>query len=336
MITSPPTAAADWSLWSTTAQLVVTDPDQLPAARALVETLLDDVDRACSRFREDSELRQVEVAGGAGVRVSPLLAELVGAALRAARRTEGDVDPTIGAWLCELGYDRDLAAVAAGPLPQVSLRLAPDWRRVRLDGDRLTLPAGTRLDLGAIAKAYAADRCAAAVADTLGCGVLVSLGGDVATAGPAPFWRVRVADGPGEPATTIRLPAGGAVATSSTRHRRWTRGDQVLHHIIDPRTGRPSVPVWRTVSAAAGDCVTANTATTAALVRGPAAIAYLTSTGLPARLVAADGRVHTAGGWPAEAPARAGGPAAMPTVADGPAALPTVAEPAAVLAGAPT
>jgi thiamine biosynthesis lipoprotein len=311
MITPTLTAAADWSLWSTAARLVVTDPDQLPAARALVEGLLADVDRACSRFREDSELRQVEAAGGATVRVSRLLADLVGAALRAARRTDGDVDPTIGAWLCELGYDRDLAGIGAGRPAQVSLRLAPDWRRVGLDGDRLTLPAGTRLDLGATAKAYAADRCAAAVADALGCGVLFSLGGDVATAGPAPFWRVRVQDGPGEPATTIRLPAGGALATSSTRHRRWTRGDQVLHHIIDPRTGRPSVPVWRTVSAAAGDCVTANTATTAALVRGPAALAYLTSTGLPARLVGADGRVHTASGWPAHAPTPADRPAAV-------------------------
>jgi thiamine biosynthesis lipoprotein len=111
------------------------------------------------------------------------------------------------------------------------------------------------------------------------------------------------------------------------------------------------------VSAAAGDCVTANTATTAALVRGPAAIAYLTSTGLPARLVAADGRVHTVGGWPAAVPTVADGPAAVPTVADGPAAVPAVADgpaavptvadgpaavptvadgPAAVLAGAPT
>jgi FAD:protein FMN transferase len=320
MITSTPTAA-EWSLWSTTARLVVTEPDRLPAARALVDSLLADIDRACSRFRDDSELRRVEAAG-ATVRVSPLLADLVGAALRAARRTEGDVDPTIGAWLCELGYDRDLAAItdpggstprlstSRASTPRVSLHLAPDWRRVGLDGDRLTLPAGTRLDLGATAKAYAADRCAAAVADTLGCGVVVCLGGDIATAGPAPFWRVRVQDGPDEPATTIKLPAGGAVATSSTRHRRWTRGGQLLHHIVDPRTGRPSAPVWRTVSAAAGDCVTANTATTAALVRGPAALSYLGGTGLPARLVAADGRVHTVGDWPAEvlAGAAAGNP----------------------------
>jgi thiamine biosynthesis lipoprotein len=293
-------ASIDWSVWSTTAQLAVTESERLPMARTLVETLLADVDRACSRFRDDTELRRVEAAAGTTVRVSPLLADLVQTALRAARRTDGDVDPTIGNWLNELGYDRDLSRVTDGPAPRVSLHLAPDWRRVHLDGDQLTVPAGVRLDLGATAKAYAADRCAAAVAETLGCGVVVSLGGDIATAGPAPFWRVRVQDGPDEPATTIRLPAGGAVATSSTLRRRWTRGGQQLHHIVDPRTGRPAGDTWRTATAAAADCVTANTATTAALVRGPAALRYLTGTGLPARLVAADRRVSTVGGWPAE------------------------------------
>jgi thiamine biosynthesis lipoprotein len=293
------TEVAHWSIWGTTASLAVTDPARLTAARTLVDTWLADVDRACSRFRDDSELRVAEAAGRP-VRVSPLLAELLDIALLAARRTDGDVDPTVGAWLCELGYDRDLAQVSAGPAARVSLTLAPDHRRVRLDGDTLTLPAGVRLDLGATAKAYAADRAAAAVADSLAVGAVVTLGGDVATAGPAPdgFWRVRVQDGPDEPGITVRLPAGGALATSSTRHRRWLRGGQVLHHIVDPRTGRPAAPTWRTVSASAGDCVSANTATTAALVRGPGAPAYLRATGLPARLVAADGRVHTVNGFP--------------------------------------
>ena len=184
------TAATQWSVWSTTVRLIVTEPDTLTDAKARVERLIAEVDRAASRFRPDSEVHAVLSAGGRPVPVSPLMADLVRAALNAAAESNGDVDPTIGAWLCELGYDRDLANLPAlGAQPRVSLRLAPDWRQVRLGsnetGDELTVPDGVLLDLGATAKAYAADLCAAAVAE-LGCGVLVSLGGDIATAGPAP------------------------------------------------------------------------------------------------------------------------------------------------------
>jgi thiamine biosynthesis lipoprotein len=142
----------------------------------------------------------------------------------------------------------------------------------------------------------------------LGCGVLVSLGGDTAVAGEAPGdgWRIRVQDRtalPGEPAVgpsqvvTIR---DGGLATSSTAARRWRRGGDVLHHILDPRTGRPAAPVWRTVSVAAATCADANTAATAAVIRGRQALPWLTSLRLPARLVALDGAVHTLAGWPAD------------------------------------
>jgi thiamine biosynthesis lipoprotein len=316
---------AEWAVWSTTVRLIVTEPDLLADARTRVERVISAIDQAASRFRPDSEVHQILRAQGRPVRVSPLLAELVRVAVTAAEQTDGDVDPTIGSWLCELGYDRNLAEIPMrNTQAQVSVHLAPDWRQVRLTSDEtsdamggeLTLPKGMLLDLGATAKAFAADRCAAAVAE-LGCGALVSIGGDIATAGPAPhsratpgsaskardgeqFWRVRVQDGPDEPGTTITLPAGGAIATSSTVHRRWRRGEDVLHHIVDPRTGLPADPVWRTATAVADTCVRANTATTAALIRGRQAPSYLASTGLAARLVAADGSVRTLNGWPAE------------------------------------
>jgi thiamine biosynthesis lipoprotein len=182
----------------------------------------------------------------------------------------------------------------------------PDWRAVRLDGRQLTVPADVRLDLGATAKAYAADMAAADVAARLDVGILVSLGGDIATAGPAPYggWRVLVQDNPGDPQCTVALPAGSALATSSTVSRRWSRDGHTLHHILDPRTGRPAVPLWRTATAAAARCVDANTATTAALVRGDGAIDWLSRTGLPARLVDADLRVTTLNDWPAAPGAR--------------------------------
>jgi thiamine biosynthesis lipoprotein len=159
------------------------------------------------------------------------------------------------------------------------------------------------LDVGATAKALAADRAARAAAEACGCGVLVSVGGDVATAGEAPRggWRVRVTDDhrspPGAPGQTIAIRCGG-LATSGTAVRRWRSGGDSAHHIIDPTTGAPAQTPWRTVSVAAADCAQANIAATAAIVRGKRATAWLERISLPARLVDAHGRVTVLAGWP--------------------------------------
>lgn len=292
-------ATAQWPVWSTTARLVVTDPATLPAARRLVEAELLAVEMACSRFRDDSELSRLRPVAGRPVRLSPLLADLVAAALWAAEHSDGDVDPTVGQALSDLGYDRSFPElpVYRAPMPLV-VAPAPGWRQLRLDGQDLAMPLGLRLDLGATAKAFTADRCARLVAGECGGGVLVSVGGDIATAGPAPEggWRVLVQDGPAEPACTVAIAAGTALATSSTISRRWRSGGRVLHHILDPRTCQPATPVWRTASVAAATCLEANTASTAALVRGHEAPERIHA---PARLVRADGTVLALGGWPA-------------------------------------
>lgn len=288
-----------WPLWSTTARLVVRDPATLPDARRITDTVLAAVDEACSRFRADSELRRLPA--GRPVTVSPLLAELTATALTAAERTSGDVDPTIGLALESLGYDQDLALVPqqAGAVP-VTVRRAPGWRQVTIADRELTVPDGVRLDFGATAKAFAADRCARLVAAHCETGVLVSLGGDLATAGDTADWTVLVSDGPDQPSCTVRLAGGTALATSSTISRTWRRGGRLLHHVLDPRTCQPATPVWRTVSVAAPSCVEANTWTTAALVRGHDAVDDLRELGLPARLVDGGGRVHVVNDWPAE------------------------------------
>ena len=302
----PGFTATDWEVWTTTARLVVTDPDASAEARALVERRLDEVDRAASRFRADSEIRRIAESGdGRPVEVSPLLADLVGVALTAAARTDGDVDPTIGSDLVRLGYDRDLVDArevrgrAAGG--SIVARRRPTFRDVVLDGTTLRVPPGVLLDLGATAKARAADLCAVAAARRFGCGVLVSLGGDLRVAGPAPDggWGILVQDGPGEPMSRIQLRGAEAVATSSTLHRVWLHGGARMHHVLDPTLGRPTPVVWRTATVAAGTCVEANTLTTAALVRGQGAPVLLERAGVAARLVASDGAVMRFGGWPA-------------------------------------
>jgi FAD:protein FMN transferase len=302
-------AAVQWPVWSTTARVVSTDPRATTAARRLVEKRLAAVEVAASRFREDSEVRRLEAARGRPVRVSELLAELVQVALDAAAATDGDVDPTLGTQLSALGYDRDISLLAEHPKASrpalVRVRRRARWRDLTLqhepDGDAiLVVPDGVLLDLGATAKAWAADRCAVDVAEELGCGVLVSLGGDLRVAGPDPAdgWTVLVQDGPDQPASTIRLHGARAVATSSTLSRTWRRGGRDLHHVLDPVTTLPVEPVWRTVSVAADSCLWANTLTTSALVRRHEAPQLLRDRGVPARLVARDGSVTTTHGWP--------------------------------------
>jgi thiamine biosynthesis lipoprotein ApbE len=309
-------AAASWRALGTLVHLVVTEPSCLPAARTLLEADLAAVDLACSRFRADSEIRALQATGPTkhqetSQRVSPLLAEAIAVALRAAELTDGDVDPTVGAAMSALGYDRDFEQIQPTQThPQLTVRTVPGWRQVRLDGQTLTMPPGVQLDLGATAKAWAADRAAARIAREAGCGVLVSLGGDIAVAGPAPEggWRIRVQDVTGAPDETPEGPYAliairdGGLATSSTKARRWQHGGDVLHHILDPRTGLPAEPVWRTVSVAAGTCADANAASTAAVIRGRAALGWLAGLGLPARLVDATGVVFTVAGWPQETP----------------------------------
>ena len=342
-------------VFGTTATLLITEASALPAARRLADAEFAAVDLACSRFRPDSELSALNAAGGATVRISELFAELLGEALRAARLTDGAVDPTCGRALAELGYDRDFGllepapAVApgtagpgrtspgpagsassgpaspgpassgpasSGPASQVPpARAVPGWRSVQLDTGppRATLAGGAQLDLGATAKARAADRCAAAIAGQLGCGVLVSLGGDIAVAGPVPAggWRIRVTDdhaaGPDAAGQTVSITSGG-LATSSTMVRAWARDGRRMHHIVDPATGEPARSCWRTVSVAAGSCTDANAASTAAIVRGAAAIRWLEDLSLPARLVREDGSVAVIAGWPDE-PVPPSGPA---------------------------
>jgi thiamine biosynthesis lipoprotein ApbE len=298
-------AAASWRALGTLVRLVVTDPRCLAEARTVLEADLAAVDVACSRFRADSEI--CGLRGGHGEQVSPLLAEAIAVALRAAKLTGGDVDPTVGAAMSALGYDRDFEKVqSSGPAAPVTVRSVPGWREVRLEGATLTMPDGVQLDLGATAKAWAADRSAARIAQRAGCGVLVSLGGDIAVAGPVPDggWRIRVQDVTGEPGDPPDGPYAlvairdGGLATSSTAARRWQRGGDVLHHILDPRTARPAEAVWRTVSVAAGTCADANAASTAAVIRGRAALGWLAGLGLPSRLVDATGAVFTVAGWP--------------------------------------
>ena len=295
----------------TTIAVGAADPVALPEVIAVVRAEVDACDRACSRFQDDSELSRIN-SGERLPAVSEWLCDATATALDAARATDGLVDPTIGQCLIDLGYDRTFDLIDPSTPLVVTATHVPAWRQVNVDraARRVTVPARVRLDLGATAKALCADRAAAHAARLTGTGVLISLGGDIAVAGPAPAggWVVRVTDrsdadpaGPGtrEPGQTVSISVGG-LATSGTAARRWARAGAVVHHLVDPRTGRPAAETWRTVSVAAPSCVAANTASTAAMILGAEAPDWLRRHGHDSRLVSPAGDVVRTGGWPAD------------------------------------
>lgn len=278
--------------------VLLTVPRLLPAAQALVRDELAELDQACSRFRDDAEL--MSLVAGHNV-VSDLLGGALSAALQVAWETEGLVPPTLGRALREAGYDRTFADLPAdGP---TAIVLPPDplaWQQITVDGNEVILPAGVQLDLGATAKAWAADRIAERLA-TLGTGALVNLGGDIAVAGPAPEggWTVDLSDRPAGPVLQTVAVESGGLATSSTTARTWRRGGELLHHILDPATGRPAPATWRCVSAVAPTCLAANAISTAAVVLGVEAPSWVVATGQPACLWSSAGAVVRLNGWPA-------------------------------------
>jgi thiamine biosynthesis lipoprotein len=304
-------ASRSWRALGTYVQLVVAEPTAMESAEVLLADEISAVDRACSRFRGDSELSRVNRNAGRPVPVSAYLIHAVDTAVRTAEMTGGLVDPLLGDAIIGAGYDRDFDALPLDGPPALPVATQGQrWRRIQLDRriGTVRIPRGTRLDLGSSGKALAAQEAANRIAAATGSPVLVSLGGDIALAGPAlqEGWPVRVAERPEEDGTgTVIALRDGGLATSSTLLRRWRRSGRDLHHIIDPRTGAPAAPCWRTVTVAGATCVDANAASTAAIVMGAAAEEWLAGLGLPARLVAEDGSVVTVGGWPEETGAEA-------------------------------
>jgi len=285
------------------------DPDR---AQQLAVRLLDEVDLACSRFRPDSDLSRLNRAAGAWTPVSPTLVSALEVAIAVAAATDGLVDPCLGRTLVELGYDTDFGRLRTTARTPVAVPAVPGaWQQIEVDpAGAARIPAGVSLDLGASAKAWASDLVASTLVADLGAPVLVSLGGDLSVAAPPGerrTWPVSITEHPGGRGETVATETvtidDGGLATSSTQVRRWHAGTADLHHLIDPRTGRPTTGPWRTVTATGPSCTAANAASTAALVLGAEAPAWLAAHQVDARLIGTDGQVLLCGAWPTAATA---------------------------------
>ena len=248
------------------------DPEGFERAALLVEREFSEQEERFSRFLPDSELSRVNRSEVRTIHVSESFAALVGLALRSAADTDGFFDPTVLPALVAAGYDRSFEELIVSAR-QVLRPAAPTgrWREIRLDGDALTLPEGVALDLGGIAKGWTADRAARCVATLLPWGI-VDAGGDMRAIGHLPPEGVEVAvEHPSDPRVEVlRLElTDGALATSSTVRRSWGPN---LHHLIDPRTGRPAVTDVVQATVWEDTCAGAEVRAKAALLRGPSAL----------------------------------------------------------------
>jgi thiamine biosynthesis lipoprotein len=298
-------ASGTFSAIGTTNAVLATEPGALDGAVDLARTHLAELDRAVSRFRADSEVsRLAELARTADAWCfgSDVFIDHLDAARRAARLSDGLVDFTVGPVVIASGYDLDLDLVRARVTytPPTRAATVTGWERiVRTGARRVTVPRGAVLDFGATAKAHAADTIAARLGGSLPGGFLVNLGGDIATAGPAPDggWQVGVEAADGRVRQVVAITDQG-VATSSTQLRRWATNAGTAHHIVDPRTGRTAPTVWAMVTCIAVNALEANTASTASIILGEDAPAWLGRHGIAARLERPDGTVVHTPGWP--------------------------------------
>ena len=295
---APSMASTTWRALGTYVYVATAAPDHLDDVAAVTRDVLAAVDRTCSRFRDDSDLRRVNARSGRWVDVDQVLVGAMSTAIQVAHNTDGIVDPLLGRAMVSLGYDRDFAALT--PQPSAPVAASPGaWRDIEISPTAVRIPEGTALDLGSIGKAWASDLVIATLAGLdADVQALVSVGGDIAaTAG---HWPVAISEHPDGPVAQTVWIDGGGLATSSTTVRRWSSAGAMRHHVLDPRTGQPAREVWRTVTVTGPSATAANAATTTAIVLGDAAVDWLTKREVPARLVDLNGAVTTTGGWPAE------------------------------------
>lgn len=298
--------------WRCRLSLTIRSDDPATARRAqrLLAAAADDLEATSSRFVEGSELSAVNRTAGSWTEVSWSFVKVVTAAITAAERSGGLVDPCLGRLVDAAGYRtwRDGAAPQPARDPLHEGPAAGCWRRVEVRPAgrraRMRVPTCCELDLGAVAKAWLADQLVARVVGDWGCDALADMGGDVRAVGVTAPWTVAAdPELPGWQPHAMGVTDAG-LATSGQGRRRWrTRSGGLAHHIIDPRTGRPADTPWWTASVLAADAAQANTAATAAMVLGAGAPTWLTERGLDAWLVPAPGQAlppHELGRWPAD------------------------------------
>jgi thiamine biosynthesis lipoprotein len=268
-----------------------------------VPARVEDLEARWSRFRPNSELSLLNGMPGMPMIVSPETYDLVDKAVYGWRHTRGCFDPTVLEAMEIGGYDRSFELVAAsGSAPTQRPSRAPGCSGIVLEPENLavTLPYGVTLDPGGIGKGLAADIVVRELLASGAEGAMVNLGGDVRAAGHGPGgggWVVAVENPfqPNEDLSRIEL-TDGAIATSSRLLRRWSRGDDEYHHLLDPETGLPLGNEIAAVTVVAGEGWWAEIMSKAAFVAGIDHVDGL-MVAAAAMVVDGEGNVHTTPGF---------------------------------------
>ncbi|HLV99457.1 MAG TPA: FAD:protein FMN transferase [Ktedonobacterales bacterium] len=238
-------------------------PAQEKFARVAIQAGMNwmhEVEQRLTRFDENSELCQLNDAAGRWQPTSAMLFTVMREAVAAAEKSGGLFDPTLLPQLEALGYDRDFSLLhrQANHLAEsVYAASEASWRGIEFDAPRrrVLLPQGTRLDLGGIAKGWAADVALKRFFQPFD-NVIINVGGDLRQRGgpqPGESWTVGIRDPrtdhlpTGDNIAIVRVGQGG-LATSGASRRWWYQGGQRQHHLLDPRTGRPA-SIWMPPSA---------------------------------------------------------------------------------------
>jgi thiamine biosynthesis lipoprotein len=212
---------------------------------ARVPEVFETWEATLSRFQANSELNRLNQLPGIAVPVSETLWSVFQASILAEARSHGLVTPTVMDALVAAGYDESFERLVRNQLASTMESPHPSMLKaieLQAKDHSICLPAGLRLDFGGIAKGWAAHQAMRRLSNYGP--ALVNAGGDIAISGlqhGGQPWLVGIEDPrrPEDSLGTLSLGRCG-VATSGTDYRRWKQGGEWKHHIIDPRTGRPS------------------------------------------------------------------------------------------------
>lgn len=283
------------------------EPADTAALLGFATARLWQLEQLWSRFLPDSEISRLNRASGRPMVVSGDTFAAIELAVRGWEATAGRFDPCVLPALTAGGYDRSFeqlapaSATGGAPVPSTGCR------GIELDAVERTvcLPPDVALDLGGIGKGLAADDIADMLIDEGADSVCVNLGGDIATrsrSGTGTPWTIGIAarhelDEPGDDLTSVAL-VDGSMATSAKTRRRWRKGDEDWHHLIDPSTGRSTSNDLAAVTVLSRQTAWAEVLTKAAFVAGPVLGQELVAaTGAAGLFVSGAGDVIRVGGF---------------------------------------
>ncbi|MBR1912697.1 MAG: FAD:protein FMN transferase [Treponema sp.] len=220
---------------------------------------LAEIDALFNVNREDSLIAQVNDAAGVhDVAVTEDFLFVLNTALHYARLSNGAFDPTIGPLVALWGINTDHARVPSEQEIR-SVLACVDWKQVVVEersGQHYVFLSkqGMALDLGGIAKGFAADEITGILKQHKVRRAIVDLGGNICVFGKkknGDDWNIGVKNpfNPyGAPALVLSHAGGGTVVTSGVYERFFEEGGVRYHHIFDVETGMPAERNWSSVT----------------------------------------------------------------------------------------